>query len=130
MGDAIFNVDAPDFDLFVWGWDSDYLDPSYLASIPLTDQIGNNNDVYYANPAYDELYDQQLVEMDEAARKEILGEMQRIFYEDAAYFVLWYQDKLQAYRTDTWTGFVDTPGGVIYNVTYDNYLNIRPANAE
>jgi peptide/nickel transport system substrate-binding protein len=66
--------------------------------------------------------------MDPAKRKSIVDEMQKIFYEDSAYQILWYQDKLQAYRTDRWTGFVDTPGGVIYNVTYDNYLHIKPVS--
>jgi len=50
----------------------------------------------------------------------------KIFYEDAPYLVMWYQDKLQAYRTDTWTGWEETPGGIIYNVTYENYKNVQP----
>jgi peptide/nickel transport system substrate-binding protein len=126
MGGMIFNVDSPDFDLFVWGWDSDYADPGYLMGIPLTSQIGNNNDVYYSNPAYDELYSKQSIEMDVNKRKEIINEMQKMFYDDSAYLVLWNQDKLQAYRTDTWTGWVESPGGIIYNITFDNYINITP----
>jgi len=125
MGGNIFDADA-DFDLFVWGWDSDYLDPAYLLGIPLTKNIGGDNDIYYSNKKYDELYARQLREMDEAKRQEYLDELQKIFYEDCGYLILWYQDKLQAYRTDTWEGWVDVPGGVIYNVTYDNYTNIKP----
>jgi hypothetical protein len=53
--------------------------------------------------------------------------MQLIFYEDAGYLVMWYQDKLQAYRTDTWTGWTEIPGGIIYNMTRENYLTIQPA---
>lgn len=128
MGGYIFEKDAPDFDLFVWGWDSDFLDPGYLLGIPLTDQIGTNNDVYYSNKAYDETYDKQLREMDEKKRKEYIDELQKTFYEDCGYLILWYQDKLQAYRTDTWEGWVDADGGVIYNVTYDNYVNIKPVS--
>jgi hypothetical protein len=40
---------------------------------------------------------------------------------------MWYQDKLQAYRTDTWTGWVESNGGIVYNFTRDNYLNVRAA---
>lgn len=127
MGDAIFDPDTADFDLFVWGWDTNFLDPGDLLSIPLTDQIGNNNDMYYSNPEYDEMYTEQSQEMDEAKRIEIVHEMQKIFYNDCSYIVMWYQDKLQAYRTDNWTGFVECPGGIIYNVTYDNYVKIQPA---
>ena len=128
MGDAIFDMESADFDIFVWGWDSDYLDPGYLLSIPLSNQFGNNNDMYYSNPSYDELYTQQSQEMDEAARLQLVYEMQKIFYNDCSYIVMWYQDKLQAYRTDRWTGFVECPGGIIYNVTYDNYVNIKPVS--
>ena len=126
MGGYIFD-DGADFDMFIWGWDSDFFDPGYLLGIPLTNQIGNDNDIFYSNPKYDELYAKQMREMDEGKRQEHLDQMQKIFYEDCGYLIMWYQDKLQAYRTDTWTGWVETPGGIIYNVTYDNYLNIKPA---
>ena len=127
MGGYIFDAEAPDFDMFVWGWDSDFLDPGYLLGIPLTSQIGTNNDCYYSNEKYDETYNKQLKEMDKVKRQEYLNELQETFYNDCGYLVLWYQDKLQAYRTDTWTDWVDCDGGVIYNVTYDNYVNVKPA---
>ena len=65
--------------------------------------------------------------VDTAARKAITDRMQQRFYESATYLVMWYQDKLQAYRTDTWTGWQEIPGGVIFNFTRDNYLTIQPA---
>jgi hypothetical protein len=52
--------------------------------------------------------------------------MQQQFYQDAAYLVMWYQDKLQAYRTDTWTGWTQLPGGMVFNFTRDNYLRVAP----
>lgn len=126
MGDAIFDPETADYDLFVWGWDTNFLDPGDLLSIALTNQFGNNNDSYYSNPEYDALYVQQGQELDQAARQSIVHEMQKIFYRDGSYIVMWFQDKLQAYRTDNWTGFVECPGGIIYNVTYDNYVKIEP----
>jgi len=129
MAAAIFGGDAPDFDLFVWHRDSDCLDPSCLTGMLLTSQIGAANDVRYSNPEFDALYLQQIVEMDPVKRKELVGEMQKIFYGDAAYLIMWNQDKLQAYRTDRFAGWVETPGGVICNVTYDNYTNIKPLQA-
>lgn len=126
MGDLIYDAEHPDWDLYVWGWDSEYPDPSYLLGIPLTSQIGMNNELYYSNPRYDELYSRQSRETDENARKVIVKEMQKMFYEDGGYIILWYQDKLQAYRTDTWTGWEPCPGGLIYGVTYENYLRVQP----
>jgi len=52
--------------------------------------------------------------------------MQQMFYEDSAYIIMWYQDKLQAYRSDAWTGWSQTPGGIIFNFTRANYLNAKP----
>jgi peptide/nickel transport system substrate-binding protein len=127
LGSTVYN-EAPDWDIFVWGWDSNVPDPNYLLSVPITSQIGQNNDVFYSNPAYDALFDKQSITMDPMARKAITDEMQRIFYEDSAYIVMWYQNKLQAYRVDTWKNWKEIPGGIIYNVTRDNYLDAVPAH--
>ncbi|MCL4561381.1 MAG: peptide ABC transporter substrate-binding protein [Chloroflexi bacterium] len=127
LGNTVYNTDAPDWDIFVWGWDSGVMDPNYMLGVPLCSQIGGNNDVFYCNNEYDGLYDQQSTTLDVAARKQIVDQMQKMFYDDAAYLVMWFQDKLQAYRTDTWQGWKEIPGGLVYNLTRDNYLNITPA---
>jgi peptide/nickel transport system substrate-binding protein len=126
LGNTVYNVDAPDWDIFVWGWDSNVPDPDYMLGVPLCSQIGGNNDVFYCNKAYDELYDQQATTQDVAARKIIVNKMQTMYYEDAAYIVMWYQDKLQAYNTSTWQGWAEIPGGIIYNITRENYLKVEP----
>ena len=127
LGNTVYNKDAPDWDIFVWGWDSSVPDPDYMLGVPLCSQIGGNNDVYYCSKEYDGLYDEQATTVDPVARKAITDQMQKMFYEDAAYLVMWYQDKLQAYRTDTWTGWTEVPGGMVYNFTRDNYLRVVPA---
>jgi peptide/nickel transport system substrate-binding protein len=127
MGNTVYNAEAPDWDIFVWGWDSNVPDPNYMLSVPLTSQIGANNDVFYSDSAYDDLFFKQSTEMDPKARKAISDKIQETFYEDAAYIVMWYQEKLQAYRTDTWKGFKEPSGGVIYNITRENYLKATPA---
>jgi len=127
LGSTVYNAGAPDWDIFVWGWDSGVNDPDYLLGVPLTSQIGSNNDVYYSNKTYDRLYDKQAADLDESTRMATVHQMQQMYYEDSAYIVMWYQDKLQAYRTDTWTGWSDTPGGIVFNFTRGNYLDVRPA---
>jgi peptide/nickel transport system substrate-binding protein len=128
LGSTVYNKDAPDWDIFVWGWDSAVPDPGYMLGVPLCNQIGNNNDIFYCNKQYDTLYDQQASTVDPVARKAITDQMQQQFYQDAAYLVMWYQDKLQAYRTDTWTNWAEPTGGVVFNFTRDNYLHVTPAN--
>ena len=110
----------------MWGWDSSVPDPGYMLGVPLCSQIGGNNDVFYCNKAYDALYDQQSTTVDPVARKALTDQMQQMFYSDAAYIVMWYQDKLQAYRTDTWTGWTEVNGGIVFNFTRDNYLRVAP----
>jgi peptide/nickel transport system substrate-binding protein len=126
LGDIVYNTKDPDWDIFVWGWDSGVADPNYMLGIVLCSQIGGNNDVFYCDEDYDALYDQQATTVDETARGPIVDEMQLMFYETGVYIVMWYQDKLQAYRADTWEGWTETPGGIIYNFTRANYLNATP----
>jgi peptide/nickel transport system substrate-binding protein len=126
LGNIVYNSSAPDWDIFIWGWDSASPDPDYLLSVDLTSQIGGNNDVFYSNPEYDKLYAEQAVRPTLAQRLLIVHEMQKLFYDDAAYCIMWYQSKLQAYRTDTWKGWVETRGGLVYNFTRSNYLTVTP----
>ena len=127
LGSTVYNTAAPNWDIFVWGWDSGVPDPNYMLGVPLCSQIDGNNDVFYCNKTYDSMYDQQATTLDPVARKVITDQMQQLFYQDAAYLVMWYQDKLQAYRTDTWAGWKEVPGGVVFNFTRDNYLDVYPA---
>jgi peptide/nickel transport system substrate-binding protein len=126
LGNTVYNADAPNWDIFVWGWDSGVYDPDYMLGIPLSSQIGGNNDVYYADKHYDALYGQQAAAIDAATRQAMVHEAQQYYYDAASYIVMWYQSKLQAYRTDTWTGWTPLTGGIILNFTRDNYLNARP----
>ena len=126
LGGIVYNSDAPNWDIFVWGWDSGVNDPDYLLGVPLSSQIGGNNDVYYANKTYDSLYTQQSQELDKAKRIDLVHQMQQMYYEDCAYIIMWYQAKLQAH-TDKWSGWVQTPGGLVFNFSRANYLGVTPS---
>ena len=68
-----------------------------------------NDDSYYCNPEYDQMYLDQQQALDVNDRWDIVHEMQKIFYEDAAYSVMWYDPYFQAYRTDRFTGYNPQP---------------------
>ena len=105
--DALTSVCCPsfDFDVMLWSWTSD-TDPESLMFVLLCSEIDSgNSETGYCNPAYDELNNQQTVETDPAARREMIVEMQRITLEDAPYIIPWYYPKVQAYRTDAFTGW-------------------------
>ncbi|WP_161976279.1 ABC transporter substrate-binding protein [Mycolicibacterium sp. CH28] len=126
MSATVYNADSPDWDIMVWGWDSSFYDPSYLLGIATTDQIGGNNDTFWTDPRYDELYAQQSTTMDHAARVKLVQEMQAIHYAACPYIVMWYQKKLTGTRSNTWTGWQPMDGGMILNFPRVNYLDVKP----
>ena len=77
---------------------------------------------------YDELYQQQHVELDVAKRHEIVQQMLEIMYEEAPYAVLYKYDDLQAIRSDRWENFVRQPaetGPVLFTNTSPAYVRAR-----
>jgi peptide/nickel transport system substrate-binding protein len=105
--DTLTSICCPtfDYDIMLWGWGSDP-DPQFLLGVTLCDEIGTGfSETGYCNPEYDELYYAQAVETDEATRVGMIHEMQRILIEDVPYIIPYYQQFVQAYRTDRFTGW-------------------------
>jgi peptide/nickel transport system substrate-binding protein len=95
-----------DFDIILWGWGSDP-DPNLLLSVYTTDEIPNGyNETGYSNPELDELFVQQSRELDIDRRRELVWQMQEIVHEDVVYIIPYYQQAIQAYRTDRFTGWI------------------------
>jgi peptide/nickel transport system substrate-binding protein len=109
---------AFDFDILLWGWGSDP-DPSALLYVYTTESIPTgSSETGYSNPAYDELYAQQQVELDFEARKEIVWKMQEIVHEDVVYIIPYYEQSTQAFRTDRFKGWItDQPKVELSDVT-------------
>jgi peptide/nickel transport system substrate-binding protein len=123
---------ANDYDMYIWGWGPDP-DPDFMLSTFTTEQCLSWSDTCYSNPRYDRLYEEQRTTIDPEKREVLVEEMQRILYEDVPEVVLWYDNELQAYRGDRWTGFVEQPSEQGYLINqYGNYsyINLRPASAE
>lgn len=106
--DALTAICCPafDFDIMIWGWVSDP-DPSALLYVYTADAIPyGSSETGYFNPAYDELYNQQQVTLNFEERKNIVWEMQRITFEDAVYIIPYYEQSVQAFRNDRFTGWI------------------------
>ncbi len=112
-----------DFDLVAGGWTVNP-DPDYVLSIqtcsqrPDTANGGGNTDQFFCNKQYDQLYKEQLGSAaDPAKRAAYVKQMQQIIYDDVPGTILYYPDKMEAYRSDKWGGFVvqPQPGGAILN---------------
>ncbi len=116
------------FDAYLWGWSGD-VDPDFIMSIFTTKQCLSWSDGCYKDPAFDEMYEAQRTETDEEKRKALLVEMQKYLYEKNPELVLFYEQDLQAYRSDRWTGFVTQPepvGYLLFQFGNESYLNVRP----
>lgn len=106
-----------DFDIMIWGW-SWGPDPNDPLGVMRTDQIpSGSSETGYANAEYDALYDQQAVELDREKRRDIVFQMQEIVFNDVVYIIPYYQQTVQAYRTDRFTGWItDAPTLMLENV--------------
>jgi peptide/nickel transport system substrate-binding protein len=104
---------AGDYDLVLWSWEPDP-DPDFILSVLTTDQFvdGGWSDSGYHNPEYDKLYLEQQRLVDPGARQQVIWRMQELAFNDRPYIVLDYEDKLQAYRSDRFTGFIESPLGI------------------
>lgn len=122
---------AHDYDAYIWGWGNDP-DPDFTLSIFTTGQCDVWSDGCYSNPEYDELYEAQRAATDEAERAAIVNQMQEIIYQEVPEVILFYEQDLQAWRKDKWTGFTPQPapnGSVLYTFGPATYLNLKPAAA-
>jgi peptide/nickel transport system substrate-binding protein len=112
-----------DWDMLIYSWGTGP-DPDFLLSTFTTDQCGYWSDTCYANPEFDDLYQEQQTTLDREERREIIFEMQEMLYEDMPQIVLWYPNSFEAWRGDRWTGFVrwPEPDGVVF---WGNYYSAR-----
>ena len=117
--------------MVIWGWVGDP-DPNSLLQILTTDAIGDSSDSQWSNPQYDALYTQQNEAATPDARKPLIAQMQQLFYDQAPYQVLYYDDELHVYRTDKFGGWQNQPtdGGtpLFVNGTI-NYTKLTLAGA-
>lgn len=117
-----------DFDLYIWGWGPDP-DPDFILSTYTSGQCGVWSDTCYSNPEYDELYDEQQVATTVEGRQQIVADMQGIVYDDVPEVVLYYNNGLEAYRSDRWEGFVQSPqpeGALLRQYTPWSELSVTP----
>ena len=130
------------FDMYEWGWVVEP-DPDYQVSVFTCDQMSYEtksgqvyaglNDSFYCDSEYDQLYQDQAVEVDRDARADLVKQAQQKVYDANAYIVTEYYDYLQAYRSDRYTGFVEQPsdnGAILFQYGTYSYENIEPVTAD
>jgi peptide/nickel transport system substrate-binding protein len=123
---------AGDYDTFYWGW-VPFVDPDPMLSYFTEAELYSYNDANWTNPRYEELYLSQKEELDPDTRMDQVQEMLTILHDDAVYFPLWLAPDLQAYRTDTFEGWVRQPaevGPVMFSNSSPSYAVLHPIGTE
>jgi peptide/nickel transport system substrate-binding protein len=127
--DALFQVIIDGtYDTFYWGW-VPFVDPDPMLSYFTAAEIGNFNDANWSDPRYDELYAEQNQELDPDRRVEIVHEMLTLFHDAAVYIPMYLGPDLQAYRTDTFEGWVKQPadiGPIMFSNSSPSYALLTP----
>lgn len=131
--DALYGVIVDGtYDTFFWGW-VPFVDPDPMLSYFTEAELGNWQDANWVNPRFEELYLEQKEEIDPDRRIEIVHEMLTIFHDDAIYIPMWLGPDLQAYRTDTFEGWVQQPadiGPVFFSNSSPSYPLLHPVGTE
>jgi peptide/nickel transport system substrate-binding protein len=119
-----------DWDMIIWGW-TGYADPNPLLQIFTTEAIGNTSDSLYSNPTYDQLFADQNKATDVDQRHALMAKMQNLFYDEAPYHILFYEDTLVAYRTDKFAGWQNQPsnGSPLFGYGSLDYTLLTHASA-
>jgi peptide/nickel transport system substrate-binding protein len=130
LTDAIY---AADYDMFIWGWGSE-ADPDFILSVLTCDQFMGWSDTFWCDGEYSRMYQEQKQQLDLDERAATIKEMQRIAYEDNPYVILYYDNQLEAWRTDKFEGWTKTPsaadpGQVAFTFTTATYMNLQPLSA-
>jgi peptide/nickel transport system substrate-binding protein len=125
------------YDMFHWGWYPNP-DPSYILSDFTCDQrppgggAYGNDDPYFCNAEYDKLFQEQLTATDPQQRADIVHKMQSIFFNEMPYLMLTYDQLLDGYRSDRFTGYLKQPAGngdLLATWGFRSFVNIRPVSA-
>lgn len=131
--DALYGVIVEGtYDTFFWGW-VPFVDPDPMLSYFTADELESYNDANWTDPRYEELYLEQKVELDEARRVEIVDEMLTILHDSGVYIPMYLGPDLQAYRTDTFEGWVQQPaeiGPVMFSNSSPSYAVLVPVGGD
>ena len=109
--DTLTSVCCPafDYDVMLWGWDSDP-DPQFLLGVATCAEVDSGfSETGYCNPAYDDLYAAQGIELDHAKRVDQVHQMQQILIDDVVYTIPYYPQNVEAFRTDRFSGWLTGP---------------------
>ncbi|GAB2572209.1 ABC transporter substrate-binding protein [Kribbella endophytica] len=109
------------FDIAVSGWsvnpDPEEVLATHLCSRrPTASGEGGGTESFYCDPQFEQLYQQQLKELDRTKRAGIIKQMEERLYTDAPVIALYYPNDLEGYRKDRIASITPIPEdkGILY----------------
>ncbi|ONI75476.1 ABC transporter substrate-binding protein [Kribbella sp. ALI-6-A] len=109
------------FDIAISGWsvnpDPEEVLATHLCSRrPTASGEGGGTESFYCDPQYEQLYQQQLKELDRTKRAGIIKQMLERLYTDAPVIALYYPNDLEGYRKDRIASITPIPedNGILY----------------
>ncbi len=82
----------------------------------------------WSNKTYDKLYSEQLSEFNLTKRKEIIWKMQDMLAEQLPIIPIWVDDVIEAYRVNTFTGWIPMPMGILGIYNKLTWLSVHPVS--
>lgn len=103
-----------EFDAFILGYGRLSMDPDYLRNFfhSANDKERGWNMSGYNNPDFDRIAEKSASEMTPELRQKMIHEMQKIIMADVPYLPIYNPALLEAVRTDTFSGWVETLDGI------------------
>ncbi|MFI5606614.1 ABC transporter substrate-binding protein [Amycolatopsis sp. NPDC051903] len=129
---------AGNYDLVISGFATNP-DPDYALALhtcaarPNAEGKGATTDTFFCDPQYDALYEKQLTDTDPATRAGYVKQAQARLYSQAVNVVLDYDNALEAYRSDKFSGFQTQPqpsGSILEQTGYWGVYGAVPAGSE
>lgn len=109
------------FDIAISGWsvnpDPEEVLATHLCSRrPTASGEGGGTESFYCDPQYEQLYQQQLKELDRPKRADLIKKMEERLYTDAPVIALYYPNDLEGYRKDRIASITPIPEdkGMLY----------------
>ena len=120
-GAAVGSPDGKQLDYTLILWNAfGAIDFNFYSSLFLCSGIGTTNGDSYCSQDYESLYEQQRTTVDDAARQDLLHQMQQLIATDRPEYELDYRNMIEG-RSSKWDGFSMSPQG---SYTYLNGLTL------
>ncbi len=125
-GEESQRLHTRNYEMAIWGY-TVAPDPSQFLSLFLSNANPWWSMGEWSNKTFDELYKEQLSTFDLQKRREIIWKMQEIIAEQVPIIPIWVDDVIEAYRIDTFTGWIPMPMGILGIYNKLTWLSVHPA---